>query len=191
MQTEVTKKLFTVDEYYRMVEVGILNEGSRVELIHGEIIEMSPIGNPHVACVDRGAKLLVRMLDDRAIVSVQNPVRLDAYNEPQPDIVLMKPRADFYASKRHTPEDVLLFIEVSDTTLIYDRQVKLPIYATSGITEVWIEDLPHDRILVHRDPASGTYHSVFTLHRGEPISITSFPDIVFEIDDLLGPALGG
>ena len=105
METEVTKKLFTVDEYYRMAEAGIFDEDSRVELIEGEIIEMSPLGNRHVACVNRANTLLASALAGRAIVSVQNPLRLSNYTEPQPDIVLLRPRSDYYRSKRLSPED--------------------------------------------------------------------------------------
>jgi Uma2 family endonuclease len=186
MRTEVTKKLFTVDEYYRMAEAGIFTEDDRVELINGEIIEMSPIGNPHVACVDRANALFAAALAGRAMVSIQNPVRLGTYNEPQPDVVLMKPRADFYASKRHTPEDTLLIIEVADTTLSYDRNVKLPIYAASGVQEVWIEDLQHDVILVYRDPAGGAYKTCLRLRRGDSLPVSAIPDVIFQVEDFLG-----
>jgi Uma2 family endonuclease len=141
MRSEVTKKLFTVDEYYRMAEVGILNEDSRVELIEGEIIEMSPIGNRHAACVARAIKLFINQFGDRIVLNAQNPVRLSSLTEPQPDILILKPRADFYASKRVGPDGTYLVIEVSDTTLRYDRDRKLPLYAKSGVPEVWIEDL--------------------------------------------------
>lgn len=186
MQTEVTKKLFTVDEFYRMADAGIFNEDSRVELINGEIIEMSPIGNPHMSCVDRATALLAASLAGKAIISIQNPVQLGDYNEPQPDVVLMKYRADFYASKKHLAEDVLLLIEVADTTLSYDRKVKLPIYAEFGVVEVWIEDLQHDRILVYRDPAGNTYRTSLTFRRGDSLSIAAFPDTVFRIEQFLG-----
>jgi len=186
MRTEVTKKLFTVDEYYRMGEAGILRPSDRVELINGEIIEMSPVGNFHVACVDRANALFARVLEGKAIVSIQNPVRLGTYNEPQPDVLLLRPRPDFYASKKHTPEDVFLVIEVSDTTLSYDRDVKLAIYAISGVSEVWIEDLQHGLLLVHRNPADDLYKTCLTFRRGDSVSMTAFPDVVLKVDDLLG-----
>jgi Uma2 family endonuclease len=185
MRTEVTKKLFTVDEYYRMADAGILNEDSRVELINGEIIQMSPIGNPHMACVDRATAVFAAALAGRAMVSIQNPVTIDNYNEPQPDVVLMKTRADYYLSKRHTPEDTLLLVEVADTTLAYDRKVKLPIYAASKIQEVWIVDIEHDAILVHRDPADRSYKTRLTLHRGDSVSLIAIPDVVFKVEDFL------
>src|SRR5712691_8613860 len=141
METEVTKKLFTVDEYYRMAEAGILNEDSRVELIEGEIIEMSPVGSRHAACVARAIKLFVTQLGERVLLNAQNPVRLSNITEPQPDILLLKPRADFYSSRHPVGEDTYLVLEVSDTTLRYDRDRKVPLYAKSGVPEVWIEHL--------------------------------------------------
>ena len=153
MQAEVTKKLFTADEYYRMLEAGILTEDDRVELIEGEVIEMSPIGNRHAACVDRATELFISALQGKAIVSVQNPVRLNNYNEPQPDIVVLRRRDDYYESQRRTAEDTLLLVEVSDTTLRYDVNIKLPIYARTAISEVWIENLPEDVLVVCRNPA--------------------------------------
>jgi len=186
MQTEVTRKLFTVDEYYRMVDAGIFNEDSRVELIEGEIIQMSPVGNRHVACVDRANSLFVTNLAGKAIVSVQNPIRLSNYTEPQPDIVLLQHRPDYYAAKRHSPEDTLLVIEVSDTTLRYDRNRKAPLYAKSGVTELWIENLEGDVILVFRDPGPEGYSTTLVFRRGESISLLAFPDILFKVDELLG-----
>ena len=186
MRAEVTKKLFTVDEYYRMVEAGILNEDDRVELIEGEIIEMSPIGLKHMSCVDRTMDALTSALKGRALVSVQHPLRLNNYNEPQPDIVVLKPRADYYASKPHTPEDTVLVIEVSDTTLRYDLKVKLPIYAALGVSEVWIENLQSELLLVCRNPAGKSYGTQLTLHRGDSVSPIAFPDVVFKLEDLLG-----
>ncbi len=186
MRADVTKKLFTVDDYYRMVDAGILGENDRVELIEGEIVEMSPIGRKHMACVDRANDLFTSSFKGRALVSVQHPLRLNDYNEPQPDIVVLKPRADYYASKSHTPEDTFLVVEVSDTTLRYDRNVKLPLYAATGVFEVWIENLKEDLLLVCREPAGKTYKIELTLQRGDSVSPLAFPDVVFKIEDLLG-----
>jgi Uma2 family endonuclease len=186
MQAEVTKKLFTVDEYYRMVDAGILSERDRVELIEGEIVEMSPIGRRHAACVNRANELFISSLKRRAIVSVQNPLRLNQYNEPQPDIVVMKRRDDYYASKHHTPEDTLFVVEVSDTTLRYDTKIKLPLYAATGVPELWIENLKEDVLLVCRDPAGKNYNTQLTLSRGDIISPLAFPGVSFKIEDLLG-----
>ena len=186
MRTDVTKKLFTVDEYYRMADAGIFTEDDRVELIEGEILEMSPIGHRHMVCVDRANDLLTSALRGKALISVQNPLRLNKYNEPQPDIVVLKWRADYYASKLHTPEDTLLVLEVSDTTLRYDTKVKLPIYAVSGISEVWIENLQDDQLLVYRNPAGTSYQVCLILKREDSISVQTLPDVVFKVLDLLG-----
>jgi Uma2 family endonuclease len=186
MHTEVTKKLFTVDEYYKMAEAGILNEDSRVELIEGEIIQMSPIGARHASCVSRATKLFLSKLGDRIWLSPQNPVRLSNITEPQPDILLLKPRPDFYGSKHPTGSDTYLVLEVSDTTLRYDRDRKAPLYAKAGVPEVWIEDLRSKKILVFRNPEKDRYLHSLTFHRGEQIFIAAFPEIAFQVDDLIG-----
>ena len=133
-QARVTRRRFTVHEYHRMAEAGILHEDDRVELIEGELIEMAAIGTRHFTCVNGLNRFLVRSVGDEAIVSVQNPVRLDEYGEPQPDLAVIRPRD--YRESLPMPEDVLLLIEVSDTTLAYDRGVKLPMYARKGMREV-------------------------------------------------------
>jgi Uma2 family endonuclease len=186
MQTMGQKRLFTADEYLRMGEAGILKEGDRVELINGEIIRMSPIGIRHIACVDRANMLFAGALQGRAIVSVQNPVRLSEYTEPQPDIVILRPRADYYSFSRHTPADVFLMIEVADSSLEYDSQAKLLLYALSGISEVWIEDLRNDQLLVHRNPEGDRYTTSQAMRRGDSISPLAFPDLTTRIEDLLG-----
>jgi Uma2 family endonuclease len=185
MIEEVIRKRFTVDEYYRMAEVGILNEDSRVELIEGEIIQMPPIGNRHLACVNRANELFVSAFAGKAIVSPQNPVRLSDINEPQPDLVLLKLRTDYYVEKRIWSEDALLLVEVSDTTLRYDRHVKLPLYAKSGVPEVWIEDLQKQLLLVYRNPVDRMYSIGLTLQPDDSVSTLAFPDIAFSVRDLL------
>ena len=186
MRADVTKKLFTVDEYYRMVDAGILKAKDRVELIEGEIIEMSPIGHRHEVCVIRATDFLTAALRGKAIVSVQNTLRLNNYNEPQPDIVVLKWRADYYAPKRFTPDDSLLVIEVSDTSVRYDTKIKLPIYAATGVAELWVENLQKDLLLVCRDPAGKNYRTQLTFGRGDSVSPLAFPDVTFRVDDLLG-----
>jgi len=186
MRSEVTRKLFTVDEYYRMAEAGILDPDARLELIEGEILEMSPVGTRHVACVNRANALFVKRFGDRAIVSVQNPLRLSNYTEPQPDIVVLKPRDDYYEEKRIVWEDALLVIEVSDTTIRRDRDLKLPLYAKAGVSELWIEDLRRNTLFVYRDPGPATYGQSLTLHRGDSISLLAFPDIAINVDELIG-----
>jgi len=186
METEVVKKLFTVEEYHRMGEAGIFHPEARLELIEGEIIEMSPVGDRHVACVNRATALFSARLAGKVMVSVQNAVRLSRYTEPQPDILLARPRDDYYASQRIFPKDTFLDIEISDTTLRYDRNRKMPLYAKSGVSEVWIENLQDDVILVYRKPGPETYSSSLTLGRGESIWLAAFPEILFKVDELLG-----
>jgi len=186
MRAEITKKLFTVEEYYRMAEAGILDPDTRLELLEGEIVEMSPVGVRHVMCVNRANMLFARQLGDQAIVSVQNPVQLSEYTEPQPDIVLLRPREDFYGEKKISWEDALLVIEVSDTTIRRDRDVKLPLYAKAGVSELWIEDLRRNTIFVYRDPGPKTYATRLTFQRGDSLSIQAFPRVVFKVSDLIG-----
>lgn len=185
MQIETTKKLFTVDEYYRMAETGILGPEDRVELIDGEIIQMSPIGNRHLGCVNRANDAFTAALRGKAVISVQNPLLLNNYTEPEPDVVVLKFRADYYASKKPAAEDAILVLEVSDTTFRYDRDVKLPRYAAAGVPEVWIENLDEDVLLVFRDLAAGVYTSSLTLRSGDSISPLAFPELTFPVDQLL------
>ena len=157
---QVTRHRFTVAEYVRMGQTGIISEDKRVELVCGEVIEMSPIGERHAACVDFLTQLVTLRLRRSAIVRVQNPVQLDDYSEPQPDITVLKPRDDFYRHAHPRPEDVLLVIEVSDSTLEYDRKVKMPLYAGAGIPEAWLVNLPEERVEAYSDPAGGEYQTV-------------------------------
>src|SRR5215470_3510676 len=156
MSVEVAKWAFTSDEYHRMLRAGILSEDDRVELIQGEIIKMSPIGSRHAACVKRLNSILSKSLD-RVVISVQDPVALNDYSEPQPDIALLKPRDDFYAGSLPTADDVLLIIEVADASLEYDGTVKLALYAESRIPEAWLAALPGDLVEAHSNPINGTY----------------------------------
>ncbi len=186
MLAEVTKRLFTVDEFYRMADAGIFAEGDRVELIEGEIIQMSPIGHRHMVCVNRANDLFVSALKGKALISIQNPLRLNEYNEPQPDLVAFKWRADYYASKPYTLDDALFVVEISDTTLRYDTRVKLPIYAAAGVQEVWIENLKENLLLVCRYPISKVYKTQLSLRQGDLVSPFAFPDVRFKVEDLLG-----
>ena len=184
MQT--TRKRFTVDDYYRMAEVGILAHTERVELIEGEIVEMSPIGNRHAMTVNRANMIFARGIGDKAVVAIQNAAHIDLYNEPQPDVVLIRPREDFFGTRHPQPEDVLLLIEVSETSFRFDRNVKLPIYARSGTREVWIVDLNTDVIHTFRKPKDNRYTEVETRNRNETISPEAFPDFLINAGDLLG-----
>lgn len=186
MSIQVMKRLFTVDEYYRMAEAGIFSEDDRVELIEGEIIKMSPIGSPHAGCVKRLNGLFSEKLGSRAILSVQDPIRLSETTEPQPDIALLIPRADFYSQRHPQPQEVLLLIEVSDTTIEYDREVKIPLYAAAGIIEVWIVSLAEELIEVYRQPLTNSYAEFRQFRRSENISPSSFPDVILSVDEVLG-----
>jgi Uma2 family endonuclease len=186
MQIEAARKRFTVDDYYRMGETGILKDTDRVELIEGEIVEMSPIGDRHAMAVNRATMIFARGLGDKVVVGVQNAAHMDRYNEPQPDIVLIRPREGFYGTGHPNPEDVVLMIEVSETSLRFDRIVKLPIYARNGIQEFWIVDLKNDVIHVHRDPKGNAYASIETRGRGEMVSPQQFPEFEIRVDDLIG-----
>ncbi|HTF37048.1 MAG TPA: Uma2 family endonuclease, partial [Blastocatellia bacterium] len=169
MSVQFQKHYFNVHEYHRMAEVGLLSEDSRVELIEGEIIEMSPIGSTHGGTVNRSSTFLNRTLGDTVIVGVQNPVRINDFSEPQPDLALLKPRKDFYSNSHPTPEDVLVVIEVADTSVNYDRNVKLPLYARAGIPEAWLMVLLKEVIEIHSQPKNGKYQKVQRLKRGKTL----------------------
>ena len=175
---KVTRRRFTVHEYHRMAEAGILHEDDRVELIEGELVEMAAIGSRHFTCVNTLNHLLVRKIEDAAIVSVQNPVRLDEDNEPEPDLAVLRIRD--YRDSLPGPEDVLLMIEVSGTTLSYDRNVKLPPYARSGIPEVWIVDFTDEIVERHTGPSGEIYRHLERVRRGETLASTSISDLSFD-----------
>lgn len=185
MRVEAEKKLFTSGDITKMYESGILGPDDRTELLDGEIILMNP-GRRHTVCTDRATAFFTEALGRRAIVSIQNPVVIDIYNEPKPDVLVFKYREDFYAAEDRTAKDVLLVVEISDTTLTTDRRRKLPHYAASGIPEFWIEDLKHQLLYVYRDPAGNDYKTCITLRREDSISPIAFPDLVFKVSDLLG-----
>jgi Uma2 family endonuclease len=182
----VARHLFTVDDYHRMGEAGIFGEDDRVELIEGEIIEMSPIGSPHAARVKRLTRLLVRRLGTRAIVQVQDPVRLSQLSEPQPDLGVLKPRADFYAARHPEPADILLVVEVADSSRVFDREVKAPLYARSGIVELWVVDVIDEVVEVYRKPARGSYRDVVRVRRAQRVTMAAFPHVSFRVRDILG-----
>src|SRR5437762_12103574 len=186
MSVQYQKRFFNVDEYYRMAEVGLLSADDRVELIEGEIVEMSPIGKTHGGTVKRSNNFLNRELGDAVIVSVQDPIRLNDFSEPQPDLALLKPRKDFYKNSHPTPEDVLVVIEVSDTSVNYDRNVKLPLYARAGIPEAWLMILQKEMIEVHSEPENGKYKKAQRLKRGKILISSVIPSFSCKVEDLLG-----
>jgi Uma2 family endonuclease len=186
MPVRVEKRRFSVHEYHRMAEVGILSEDDHVELIAGEILEMSPIGSRHAACVGRLNRILNRLVELDAIVRVQDPIRLDGYSEPEPDVALVKPRDDFYSREHPGPDDVLLLIEVADTSVERDLEMKLPLYARAGIPETWIVDLPTETIEVHSRPDSGEYRETVRVKRSETVASRTLPGLEVAADDILG-----
>jgi Uma2 family endonuclease len=154
---QLARHKLSVDDYHRMGEAGIFAAGERVELIEGEVIDMAPIGSLHVSVVNTLNSFFVRALDDSGIVSIQNSVRLSRESEPQPDVVILKPRADRYRSALPAAADVLLLVEVADSSAAYDGRIKLPLYARHGIAEVWLFDLSAEALDVYTSPNSGAY----------------------------------
>ena len=183
MVTETKPRLFDVDEYYAMAEAGILTEDDRVELLDGEIVTMAPIGSLHASCVDMLTRILVTHVGERAVVRVQNPVRLDSRTEPQPDVMLLK--WGDYSQGHPGPEDVLLLIEVSDTTVESDRGVKLPLYARSGIREVWIVDLPAQAVETYSEPEGGAYSRSGSVGLDGELSPAALGDVSLAVKQFL------
>lgn len=183
---DVVRRRFTAQEYEQIAAAGVFAEDDRVELLEGEIIEMSPLGPRHSACVDRLNRILQRLVEDIAIVRVQSPIRLDEYSEPQPDVALLQPRADFYAGGHPEPEDVLLLIEVAESSLNYDRDLKLPLYAHAGIAEVWLVALLAQVVEVYRAPGEAGYGEKREAHRGEWLTAMNVPAVTVTVESILG-----
>ena len=169
-----------------MAQVGILKPDVRVELIDGEIVEMNPIGRPHRSSVNRLNRIFSRGLDDDVIVQVQSSIVLGDYGEPEPDIVLLRYRDDFYADSDEIPADILLVVEVADSSEAYDRRVKGPLYARYGIPELWIADLNRAWITVYTDPTADGYTTTRVFRRGESLTPLACPDLTVAVDDVLG-----
>jgi Uma2 family endonuclease len=180
----IQRRRFTAEEYHKMAEAGILHEDDRVELIEGEIVDMAPIGSRHATCVRELVWLLSKQLGDELRLDVQNPLWLSKYGEPQPDLAVIQARD--YAGALPTPTDVLLLIEVSDTTLRYDREIKLPLYARSGIPEVWIMDLAGEAMERHTSPSGSSYRRMERAQRGETLASEALPTLLLRTDAVLG-----
>lgn len=183
---ELTRHRFTVDEFLRMAEVGLLSEDDSVELIWGEIFEMSPINVAHALCVNRLNAQLSAKLAGQAIVSVQNPIQLDEYSSPQPDIALWGLAPDAYRNRLAGPGEVLLLIEVADSSIRHDRGTKARLYGAAGIADYWIVNLPELRIEVYREPQPDGYRTTTRYAPGETLSPLAFADLRLGVDEILG-----
>ena len=183
-QCNAHKLLFTPEQYQLMDEVGVFPQGDRLELINGEIIQMSPIGRKHVACIIRLTKLMEQKLGDRAMVSAQNSILLPDKSQPQPDLAILKYRDDFYENGLPTPEDILLIIEVADSSIDYDRDVKAPLYAAAGIPEMWLFDVNQKLITGYSQPSPSGYKRIQHYEAGDSLGIIAFADVTFRWDEL-------
>lgn len=176
---------FTLEQWRTMVEKGVFQKNERLEFVEGRIIVMSPVNRPHSSCVKRLNQLSALALGETAIISVQDPL-LIGQDEFYPDVVLLKPRADFYNDKDPTPEDAFLVIEVADSTLKTDQEFKGAKYAAGGVGEYWVVDLNHERVWVYRNPKDGAYTQTQALERGSSLSVQALPQIQLHVEDVLG-----
>jgi Uma2 family endonuclease len=171
--------------YHRMIERGILDEDTRLELIEGELAVMSPIGPEHAGYLKKVAELLFEQLHRRALLSIQDPVHLDQYSEPQPDLALLRPRRDYYTRSLPEPSDIFLVVEVADSSLVYDRTVKAPLYARAGVVEMWIVNLIDGWVEVYRDPSPAGYTTLLKVLPGKSVAPLAFADVTIDVSGLL------
>jgi Uma2 family endonuclease len=183
---QLAKHWITADEYERMGRAGIFGSDARLELLEGEIYEMSPIGSPHAACVKLLSSILNRLYNSKLIVSTQDPIRLNDFSEPQPDIALLRWRDDFYRQAHPAPADILLIIEVADTTVESDRFYKVPLYAKANIPEVWLVNLPAGQIELYAEPEGGAYKITQQFKRGDEAQSHTIADLSINVDVILG-----
>lgn len=186
MTVQITRRPFTVTDYRRMLEAGILSEDDRVELIDGEVRAMSPIEPFHAAIVKRFNALLNQLIADTNIISIQDPIQLSDYTEPEPDIAILRLQEDFYATQHPTPPDVLLIIEVADSSVEYDREEKIPRYAQAGIPEVWLVDVANETVEQYTQPRIDQYGAKQTFERGQVIRVQSVPQIEILVNRMFG-----
>ncbi len=186
MALQIRRRLFTVNEFMRMLEDGILNEDERIELLEGELASMSPIGSRHAACVKRINALLSQQVAEKAILGVQDPVQLSEYSLPQPDLSILRIRSDFYADAHPQAQDTLLVIEVADSSTGDDRLRKLPLYAAAGVPEVWIVDLPDGVVDCYAQPSPEGYRLRRRYAPGDEISPTVFAEVKIAVAAILG-----
>ena len=182
----ITRKRFTTHEYEQIIAAGVIGEDDRVELLEGEIVEMSPIGPSHSSCVVRLTRLLYKLDAPDIIIRVQDPIHLGEFSKPQPDISVVQQRDDLYSSGHPEPEDILLLIEVAESSLSYDRDAKLPLYARAGIPEVWIVALLPQTVEVFRSPGENGYNEATGLHRGDTVAALNLPQLTLTVASILG-----
>ncbi|MEX2543119.1 MAG: Uma2 family endonuclease [Trueperaceae bacterium] len=185
MQVELPKRSFTVDEYYKMAESGIF-ESERVELVEGEVVAMAPKGSSHAGCVTRLTSRLGAVIGQDALLRVQDPLRLNDRTEVEPDLAIVRFRTDYYSAAHPSAADALLVIEVADSSLAYDRHVKMPLYARFGIAEAWLVDLTQSQVLVHSEPSAQGYRGVVVSGLGRVISSVAMPQFRLAVDDIVG-----
>ena len=185
MSDKIQRKLFTANDCYRMSEAGILSPEDRVELIRGEILKLSPIGPRHGASVDGATRVMVRLAGDHAIVRVQGTVELDPFCAPQPDIVLLRPRDDFYVGKNPGGADIILIVEVADSSLEYDTTVKVELYAILGVQEYWVADLRNNRLIAYSQPVEDRYQTTREFHRDDTVAPQLLPKCRISVAVLL------
>ena len=183
-QAPLKYRCFTVADFHRMGEAGILGEDERLELIEGEIVEMTPIGSPHGGRIKRLNRLLTRAVGEQAIVAVQDPVVLGEHSEPEPDLALLRPRADFYTDSHPQASDVLLLIEVADSSFQTDRDIKVPLYARHGIPEVWIVAIGERQVLRFALPDQGAYQVQETIDLSQPTPLPGLPYCTLDLASL-------
>lgn len=186
MTAALKRRRFTVDEYHRMVEAGILTAHDRVELLEGEIVEVPAAGGRHAGQVKRLSSLFAVRLGPRVVVRVHSPLRLSADSEARPDFALLRPRPDSYQGLPPSPDDVLVIAHVLDAAAEIDRRVKTPLYARAGIRETWLLDVSAHRLEAYRNPGADGYRDLRILRRGESLTIEALPDLTLSVGDLLG-----
>ncbi len=185
MGIQAPHKKFTVEQYHQMAASGILTERDRVELIEGEIVQMSPIGRKHAVCVDRLTVVFVIALSSKAVIRVQNPIHLSDNSEPEPDFAIVRGQLGNYLAEHPEPKDVIALVEVSDSTIQYDRETKALLYAQKGIQELWLMDLNELTIEVFRMPGPTGYQDIQTFQKGQSLAFQGFPDTFFVVEQLL------
>ena len=179
------RKLFTVEEYDAMIKAGVFDGKERVELIEGEFVKKMTQGDLHIGCINRLNYLLVPLLLNKAIVAVQNAVEINPFSAPEPDVAILQFRVDFYSTGKARPEDILLLIDVADTTVHSDRQMKIPLYARAEVPEVWLINLPRKIIEVYTEPRNGKYQVVRKAGKSEILKPKMITDLAVKVADIL------